>query len=236
MISVDGEAAFILHTRAYKESSLLVDLFTLNYGRVSAVARLSKKVSSRSRGVYQPFIPLKLDLVQSRGSLWTLKDAYMQRSCYIFNEKHMLCAMYVNELMLYLIKSHESAPKLFASYMRTMESLETDKDCSYTLRCFENSLLEFLGYAIDYGNADAGQINPSYRYIFDVENGFLLTKDLHIRTYSGQTLLRIKNQDSPESEECRKVQKEVNKCIIDYLLEGKKLKSRELFSQFLMVK
>ena len=121
MISVEGEAAFILHTRSYKESSLLVELFTLNYGRVSAVARISKKISSRSRGIYQPFIPLKLDLVQGRGSLWTLNDARMQRHAYILDEQKLLCAMYVNELMVNLVKTHESAPKLFASYIKTME-------------------------------------------------------------------------------------------------------------------
>ena len=66
MLSLDGEPGFILHTRPYKEHSLLVELFTLNYGRLSAVARLSNKVASRSAGIYQPLIPLKMTLKQSR--------------------------------------------------------------------------------------------------------------------------------------------------------------------------
>ena len=40
---IDSEPGVILHTRPYKEHSLLVELYTLNYGRVSAVARVSKK-------------------------------------------------------------------------------------------------------------------------------------------------------------------------------------------------
>ncbi len=66
MLSLDGEPGFILHTRPYKEHSLLVELFTLNYGRLSAVARLSNKVASRSSGI-SAFNPPQNDIKAIKG-------------------------------------------------------------------------------------------------------------------------------------------------------------------------
>lgn len=72
-LSIDSEPGVILHTRPYQENSLLVELYTLNYGRISAVARISKKVSSRARGIYQPYALLKLSLSKGKSSLFLLR-------------------------------------------------------------------------------------------------------------------------------------------------------------------
>ena len=112
---IDSEPGVILHTRPYKEHSLLVELYTLNYGRVSAVARVSKKSSSHSIGIYQPFILLKLSLRQGSSALWNLTDAYMQRVAFKIEPPRSFSATYLNELLYYLIKTHDSEPRLFAA-------------------------------------------------------------------------------------------------------------------------
>ena len=127
-VSLDGEPGVILHTRPYKENSLLVELYTLNYGRISAVTKLSKKVASRSKGVYQPFILLKLSLRQGRGQLWQLKDAFLQRVAFNFEVPNVFIAQYLNELLYYLIKTQESDHKLFASYIETLDALDLKQD------------------------------------------------------------------------------------------------------------
>ena len=235
MLSLDGEPGFILHTRPYKEHSLLVELFTLNYGRLSAVARLSNKVASRSAGIYQPLIPLKMTLKQSRGSLWTLSDAFMQRGAYKIDVPTLFCAIYVNELIYNLVKTHESMPKLFAQYLRTLEDLEAGEDSSLTLRAFETALIENLGYGIDYSSSDQGDIQDDLCYHFDLNSGFLLSSAVEEYSYSGHDLINIRHNDM-SSKRNRDVLKKINKCVIDSLLEGRKLKSRELYAQFLMVK
>lgn len=235
MLSIDGEPGFILHTRPYKENSLLVELFTLNYGRLSAVTRLSKKIGSRSAGIYQPFIPLKMTLKQSRSSLWTLTDAFMQRCAYKIEIPTLFCAIYVNELIYDLVKTHESMPKLFAQYLKTLEDLELNKDSSLTLRAFETTLLENLGYAIDYSSSDKGEIRQDLNYHFDLNSGFLLSSAAEDFSYSGWDLINIKHHDM-SAKSTQNVLKKLNKCVIDSLLEGRKLRSRELYSQFLMVK
>lgn len=235
MLSLDGEPGFILHTRPYKEHSLLVELFTLNYGRLSAVARLSNKVASRSAGIYQPFIPLKLTLRQSAGSLWTLTDAFMQRCAYKIEVPILFCAIYINELIYHLVKTHESMPKLFAIYLKSLEELELNKDTSLTLRAFETTLLENLGYGIDYFSSDHGEIQEDLCYHFDLNSGFLLSSAAEDYSYSGRDLISIRHNDM-SAKSTRNVLKKLNKCVIDSLLEGRKLKSRELYSQFLMVK
>ena len=232
---IDSEPGVILHTRPYKEHSLLVELYTLNYGRVSAVARVSKKSSSHSIGIYQPFILLKLSLRQGSSALWNLTDAYMQRVAFKIEPPRSFSATYLNELLYYLIKTHDSEPRLFAAYIKTLESLEKGMQEVVCLRDFESTFIETLGYAIDYSVSDVGDIKSDEHYYFSVNNGFIKALKEESNTFSGQDLLNI-HQHNLKDKNTQLALKKINKSVIDELLQGRELKSRLLYQQFMAVK
>lgn len=233
-VSLDGEPGVILHTRPYKENSLLVELYTLNFGRVSAVTKLSKKVASRSRGAYQPFILLKLSLFQGKGQLWQLKDVYLQRRAYNFPIPKIFIAQYLNELIFYLLKTHESDPKLFASYIKTLDSLESEGDVLENLRCFELDLLDSLGYGLSFLDDLGQRIDNEANYLFTYEKGFTKVSFANVNTISGQIIKQIELKHY-QDKNVQKALKQINVSMINALLEGRKLKSKELYAQYLMV-
>lgn len=231
----DSEAGFIIHSRPFKEKSLLLDLYTLNYGRISAVARVSKSSASRSIGVYQPFIPLKLYLRQGRSSLWHLSEAVIQRQSFNIVPPKIFSAIYLNELLYYLTIPQDPEPSLFAAYLDALERLEKGEDEFMILRFFEESLIESLGYAPDYQTITGESFKSDSFYIYLPKNGFIESNDVENLLFSGKDLICIKNRDFSERN-TRIALKNLFKVIVDSLLNGKTLKSRALYSQFLMVK
>jgi DNA repair protein RecO (recombination protein O) len=234
-VALDGEPGLVIHTRPYKENSLLLELYTLNYGRISAVARVSKSSASRSRGIYQPYILLKLHLRQSKSNLWQLSEAYMQRVAYQIGVPTLFSATYLNELIYHLVKTHESDPKLFASYINTLELLESGNDEFMALRVFERDLFESLGYAINFETVSGQSIESKSHYFYNPKSGFIVEEKNDSYTYSGQDLINIKN-NKIDCQSTKIALKNLNKSIINSLLEGKSLKSRELYAQYMMVK
>lgn len=243
--SIDSEPGLILHSRPYQESSLLLEIYTLNFGRISAVARVSKKVSSRARGIYQPFVPLKLALTKGRSSLYTLKEAYIQRPAFHFEVPRLFSAIYINELLVNLVKISESDPKLFAAYLNALERLENGDKEAVVLRDFEARLIESLGYSINYECSDGSQLDQDEYYFYSIHSGFVIDSLPGSYTYKGSDLISLKNfislkQHPLDESSCDKSKlnllKSLNKTIIDSLLNGRSLHSRELYAQYLMVK
>ena len=234
-VRLDSEPGLVIHSRPYRENSVLIELYTLNYGRVSAVARLARKSASRSRGVYQPFTLLKLSLRQGKSELWQLTEAFIQRPPFMFEVPAIFSATYLNELLYYLVRVNESDPELFAGYIRALESLERGGNEFITLREFEGVLLKSLGYAISYETSEGESLVEDRVYCYVPRCGFIVDDGQSSVSYSGRALLKIK-AGNLEDKDSRKALKSLNTSIIDSLLNGRVLKSRELYAQFLMVK
>ena len=50
---VNLAAGFVLHRRAYRDSSLLVEAFTREYGRIALIARGARRARSRDAAALQ---------------------------------------------------------------------------------------------------------------------------------------------------------------------------------------
>src|SRR5881397_3847608 len=61
----DDQTAFVLHTYPYRETSLIVEMFTATYGRVAMVARGAKRPRSELRGLL--CVPAAACVVGGRG-------------------------------------------------------------------------------------------------------------------------------------------------------------------------
>ncbi len=224
--------AFVLHTRKYRDTSLIVDFFTRDLGRVSAVARGARGRKPRFQVSLQPFTPL-LIAFYGRQELKTLRlvDSYAPPVRLVGNRVYL--GLYVNELLTRLLGKFEQMQDLYHDYETLLVDLGTDVDEEPMLRKFEIALLRELGYGIsfDVDAVDSQPIEADAKYRFVADQGFIRA-DSHpaSRTVSGSHLLRIQegNYDDPAT---RKAAKQVTRTAINALLGDRKLKSRELFKR-----
>lgn len=144
---VTAQPAFVLHARAWRETSLLVEAFSRDFGRVGLVARGVRGARARlSRALLEPLQALRLDW-GGRGELATLTAVEPAGPPRNFAARVLPAAMYVNELMVRLTARNDPQPLLFDGYARLLDDLAGGVPVAWRLRCFERDLLTALGYA-----------------------------------------------------------------------------------------
>lgn len=144
---VQLQPAYVLHRRSYRESSLLVELYTAEYGRVGAVARGAR----RSGALLQPFVPL-LASWSGRGELASLGAIEPAGPASWLRGNALVAGLYVNELMLRLLPRDDPHPELYPDYEAVLQALaaapELGAEAEWALRVFEKRLLEEIGYGL----------------------------------------------------------------------------------------
>ena len=230
---VEQQQAFVIHTRPFRDTSLLVDCFTRQYGRLTLVAKGARSPKSQFRALLQPFKLLSLSW-QGRGSLKTLIDAESLDQFFSLEKKFLYSALYVNELLLNLVPVEDPSDSLFEHYFQLLISLEKQLPLEPSLRRFEFTFLKEIGYGIDFfSGADNGQlIDQQKLYHYVIGQGFIeaLTNHLEQPSILGQTIIAIAEQQYDDAE-VLKVAKYISRLTIDDLLDGRPLKSREFFRQ-----
>jgi DNA repair protein RecO (recombination protein O) len=168
----DAQPAFVLHSYPFKETSLVVELFTREFGRVAVVARGARRPKSVLRGVLLAFQPLLVSW-SGKGELHTLMRAEWHGGYHPLKGLSLICGFYLNELMLKLLARHDSHEQLFDCYAQTLLDLAPGGDHARTLRAFEKTLLSELGYAVTLDrDVETGQaIAAEERYTYLLEKG-----------------------------------------------------------------
>lgn len=234
MSSEFEDSGYIIHSRTFKERSLLLELFTVNHGRVGAVANFGKKDLYGLKAALQPFVPLRFVLLKGRSELLTLKDAKRCGKLIQLKVPMLFCAEYLNELLYYLYRDEDGSPKLLAAYMRTLKTLESSQNSAeveHSLRDFELNLLENLGYAPDF-RSPSGKWDPGAFYVYSVEDGFISGTDDTDGLISGAVLNEFA-ENKTFSPAALRMLKFINGRLLSQLLGDRKLKSRELYSDFI---
>lgn len=170
---VAQQAAFILHARAWRETSLLLEAFTRDFGRVGLVARGVRGARARlSRSLLEPLQALRLDW-SGTGELVTLAAVEPDGPPRVQRGDALLAGIYVNELLVRLTARHDPHPALFDRYAALLAGLADTPSLGWSLRCFERDLLAALGYALLLEfDADAGEpIEPARDYDYLPEQG-----------------------------------------------------------------
>ncbi|MET0288211.1 MAG: DNA repair protein RecO [Pseudoxanthomonas sp.] len=167
-----SDQAFVLHTRPWRETSLLVELLTREHGRVGVLARgVQGPKRHVLRAALQPLQVLRFEAVQ-RGELARLVSAEAQDTAPRLVGDASLSAFYVSELILRLVPRHDPVPALFDAYARTRARLATAESLAWTLRRFERDLLEVMGLGFDLASdGHDDPIDPAARYLLDPEQG-----------------------------------------------------------------
>lgn len=187
-----GQQAFVLHAYPYRETSLIVELLSREFGRLAVVARGAKRPRSALRGLLLPFQPLYLSWF-GKSELRTLRSAEWQGGQPPLTGTALICGFYLNELMLRLTARDDPHITLFDRYQDSLKELTTTQNYSPILRRFEKELLQQLGYAIPLDKEiDSGEaINQHKSYYYVVERGPTLQENRNAVMVSGRSLLDL---------------------------------------------
>jgi DNA repair protein RecO (recombination protein O) len=223
---------FVLHRRFYRETSYLTDLFTLELGKVSAVARGVRGNKGDKKSLLQSFQLLLLS-VSGKHELRNLNQLEPAGPMLQLVGHQLFSAMYLNELLNRLLPKEVPHPELFLSYQQSLNWLASGGEIEPCLRQFELLLLEDMGYGIDLTQEyESGQtVKADVDYCFVLENGI---KRIDVTAqgsnrFSGEALLQVSNHVwTPNSLQCAK---RITRMALSPLLGRKPLKSRELFQQ-----
>lgn len=172
---IQSQPAYVLHARPWRETSLLLDAFTRDFGRVGLVARGVRGARARlSRATLEPLQLLRLAW-SGRGELRTLTAAEPEGNAPVLRDDRLLSAMYVNELLVRLTARDDANPELFERYAALLGELAATPSLAWSLRRFERDLLAAIGYALQLETtADAGDpIEAARHYDYLPEHGLV---------------------------------------------------------------
>ena len=226
--------AFILHSYAYRETSLLLDVFAKGFGRVSMVARAARSPRSPLRGLLLAFQPLTLSWF-GKGEVRTLARAEWIGGHARLQGEALMCGFYLNELLLRLLPREDPHDALFTRYSEALEQLAAGGESAPALRSFERALLRELGYAmaLELDSANGSAIDPARSYRYDPERGPVEAGGTgSAPVVSGRTLLDMARDDysDPLTQQQAKV---LMRTLLDHRLEYQPLKSRRIFRDLL---
>ncbi len=227
------QPAFILHHRAYRETSLLLDLFTESYGRLSLVARGVRTHRSKLRSLLQPFVPLLVSW-QGQSELMLLNSVESNGIPCQLRGDRLFSGFYLNELLVRALQKNDPHPQLYTIYHHTLLELQGVKLEQQTLRLFEKKLLEELGYGLqlerDFFTNDP--IVAEQFYQFYPEQGFKQSKQTagDKMQFKGHSLLAFAKEQLNDEDSLRDA-KRLMRIALTSLLGFQCLQSRKLFKE-----
>jgi DNA repair protein RecO (recombination protein O) len=228
---VDHQPAFVLHSYAWRETSLIVEMLSRDFGRMATVARGAKRPTSHFRGILMPFSPLAVSW-SGRSELKTLVRAEWQGGLTPLRGEGLLAAFYMNELLVRLLPRADAHPGLFASYVQSLAALAAqDAASERALRCFELDLLRDLGVAPSFQCcADGEPIDPGGWYQVDGQHGLQRSVDSSDPDrLRGLAVIALAKRDLSDPSIVAAVQPLLRR-LIGYHLEGKPLNARRVLA------
>lgn len=221
---------FILRRNPYRDTSLLLDMFTLEAGKITCVAKFGHGKGLRSKGMLEPFRQLEASWT-GKGEVFTLFNAEEKRR-YPLKAAGLVRAVYANELLLRTLWQHQPQPELFAQYQQTLFRLENPAEL-LALPLFELDVLATAGYVLNLWHDDATgeDISPAVRYRFRPDHGLYPdageSKGVSV---SGGLLIALREPQTMNAEQRLELRHTLD-YLIQMLLKGKTLNARRLLHE-----
>lgn len=232
------QPSFVLHRSPYRETSLVIDVFSRDYGRLTLVAKGAKRPHSALRGVLQTFQPLALGW-SGKSEMRTLTRADWVGGMQPLVGDALLCGFYVNELLARFCAREDVYLQLFNHYTLTLTRLATGVPSSPTLRSFERMLLQEIGYAREFDRLTKTRelVVPSHTYVFEPEYGVreARTSDpAHWPIVLGQTLIDMEHDDYASAVTLTQ-SKNLMRFLLHHYLGGAPLHTRQILASVLKI-
>ncbi len=234
-MKIELTPCYILHRRDYSETSLILDVFSRDHGRVNLIAKGAKRNKKQQGISHNLFQKYHISWV-SKSELGTLTDIETVSISNSLKSEIMMTGFYMNEIILRLLHKHESHPELFDSYDIAIQRLTENRSKEVVLRYFEKTLLQSLGYGIilDYEIATGDRIDAEKEYFYKFDYGpsteFSSTKEAGINI-SGKTLLELDAESLSETKNINEAKVLLRKILEQHLGE-RPLASRELYQAY----
>lgn len=228
-LRVQSQPGFVLHSYPYKETSLIIDVFTRQYGRVALLAKGAKRPHSQLRGVLQTFQPLTFSW-SGKSELQTLTAAEWVGGMRPLEKKSLLCGFYLNEIIIKLIQRDDPQPLLFDDYVATINQLAHAESAPIVLRKFELNLLKTAGVLGDlsFCTKERAPVCHDILYTVDPEAG---TRPAHANEAGiqihGKTLLDMQAQDYSDTT-TQQQSKLLMRSLLAHHLHGMPIHTRQI--------
>jgi len=199
---IEQQPAYVLHSRPYRETSLLLECLTRDHGRLGVVARGVRSQRGRlQRSQLEPFQPLAVDL-QMRGELATLRSAESAAAPWRLVGDAGLAGLYVNELVVRLTERQDPHPALYHAYAQTLARLAGGGALAWHLRRFERDLLAALGYALQLEvDANTGEpLQADVLYAYRAEHGAVRCGAKEPHAVHGSDLSALQDDRMPDAQ------------------------------------
>ena len=238
---VDGQAAYVLHLHPYSETSLVVDVFTRDHGRVPLLARGARRPRSAMRGMLMSFQPLELGWFGG-GEVKTLARAEWLGGMPLLGGRCLLLGYYLNELLLKMLPREDAHSALFDAYAAALRALAAGGADAPELRRFEKTLLKELGYGLtlDVEMETGLPVVAEGEYIYLIERGPVARArasredsqrdDGEAPSLRGKTLLDMAADDYSDPR-TRLESRQLMRQLIAHHMGGKPLQSRRVFME-----
>jgi len=193
-------ASYVLHHYDWSESSLILDLFTREQGRIAVAAKGAKRPFSQLRGVLLPFQRLQISLGRppvgdDAREVQTLRAADWAGGHPMLTGPALFSGFYLNELLMKLLARHDPHVVLFDAYAATVASLAQGDEArtQAALRAFEIVLLKEIGLLPDLATETASRrsVGASQRYRVLADAGVVEAEATAEATVGGATLLAL---------------------------------------------
>ena len=231
---IEEQPAYVLHARPWRETSLLVEVLSLDHGRMGLLARgVQGPKKQLLRAALQPLQSIRFDAVLV-GELAQLRHAESLDVAPRLQGQAMLAGFYINELVMRLSPRLDPLPDLYFAYSELRAGLgQAGHRLAWSLRRFERDLLDALGVGFDWAHAADGEaIDPAARYRLDPQQGPL--RLLSERTSSerrglatGAALLAMAADQPPEAADLASLRPQMRAVLLHHL-GGRGLKSWEM--------
>ena len=230
------QPGFVLHSYPYKETSLIVDVFTRDHGRIALVAKGAKRPHSKLRGVLQTFQPLSVGW-SGKAEVRTLTSAEWVGGLLPLEKSALLCGFYLNELLVKLLARDDPHPALFDHYVSALNQLAHDEPAAIVLRKFERALLKESGVSGDWTicTATCNPLLAGLNYVVDPERGPRPARPADTwPQVAGKTLLDMEKEDYSDAA-TQMQSKFLMRFLLAHHLNGAPLNTRQILIDLLQL-
>lgn len=236
----DLQSAYVLHGRAYRNTSMILELLTAQHGRIALVARGVRQARSRLQGLLQPFQRVSASWTIAT-ELGTLTAVEAEGDRHWLQGAALVSGLYVNELLIRLLHRDDPHPQLFSRYeylLRDLAGRPDNQVIERTLRLFEKHALGELGYGLllehEVHSGHAIDAELYYHYIPDLgpvqcpPSGRSRQPSTDGVIVAGRSLRALASESLTDADSLRDA-KRLMRCLLHHCLGGRPLKSRELY-------
>ena len=228
---VDAQPGFVLHSYPYRETSLIIEVFTRDHGRLALLARGARRPRSALRGLLMAFQPIDLGWAGS-GEVPTLMKAEWVGGQPLLSERALLVGYYLNELLINLLPREDAHERLFEVYRETLQALARGVS-EADLRRFETALLKELGYGLTLDHDRAGRaVLPDRAYRYEIEHGAVALSEGESAAIvvRGKTLLDMAAGEFSDPVSAAQA-KQFMRTLMHYYLGGKTMETRRILRE-----